>query len=124
MGRIERSRNRDRVVQRTLDRQTGFRDQPLERLAVDELHDDEINAVRLVDVVDRDDVRVIERGGRPRFPDEAPLAIGIGDRAGSDDLERDGAVQTRVDRTVDDAHPAFAEPGRDRVVRKPGAKHC
>jgi len=47
------------------------RDQPVERLARHELHDDEVDALRRLDLVDRDDVRVVEGGGGSSFLDEA-----------------------------------------------------
>ena len=51
------------ILERLGDRQRPCRDARVEGRAVDELHRDERRAVVLVDLVDRDDVRVIEGGG-------------------------------------------------------------
>ena len=73
-GRVRRGqriRDLDGVLQRLAQPHPLARDQLVERLALHVLHGDEVDAVRLVDVVDRDDVGVVERGGGLGFLDEA-----------------------------------------------------
>ena len=54
----------------------------IERLALDELHRDEVDAVFAADVVDGDDAGMVQRRGGLRFLDEAAAAGGIGGRFG------------------------------------------
>ena len=51
-----------------------------ERAAVDELRDQILPAVELPDVVDREDVRMVQRGRRLRFALEAAARGRIGQR--------------------------------------------
>ena len=80
-----------------------------EVLAVDQLHDDE-RAVRvLAVVVDGDDVRVVERGGRLGLLAEARGEVGVAQVLGSEELEGDVAAEPGVGGAVDGRHPAAAE---------------
>ena len=68
----------DGDVEELLRRQRLARgDELAQRLALDELHGDVDRAVGLADVVDREDVRVVQRRGRARLLLEA-LAAGPG----------------------------------------------
>jgi hypothetical protein len=58
--------------------------------------------------VDRDDARVVERGGGLRFEDESIEAVLVGGGAFSQNLDGDFAAETRVLRAIDRAHSAFA----------------
>ncbi len=71
-------------------------------------------SVELADVVDRNDVRVSERGGGLCFALESPAHDRVREII-REELDRDGAVQTVVDRTIHDAHAAPAEHGLDAV---------
>ena len=63
--RVERVGDLDRDLEKPLEGRRRPRQEVPKRLAFDELHDDERAPVRLVDVVDRADVRVLERRRRP-----------------------------------------------------------
>ena len=54
-------RDLDAVLQELCERQRAFRDAPGQRLALEELHDEERRAVLLAHVVDGDDVGVVQR---------------------------------------------------------------
>ena len=69
--------NLDPEIERDFERERPVVDAVLQRLAVEELHRDERLALGLADVVDRADVRVVERRGRAR------LALEALERAGS-----------------------------------------
>ena len=71
MRGVERIADLDAVGNRLLHRQRSGN-----RLPVDELHHQVTAAVVLTDVVERADVRMIQRGDRARFPFEA-----LGERA-------------------------------------------
>ena len=86
------------------------RAEPLaERLALHVAHDEEDEAARLADAMDRDDVRVREAGRRARLAQE-PLARRVGAReVRRQHLDGDVAVELHVAREVDDPHAAAAE---------------
>jgi hypothetical protein len=83
--------------------------------AVDVLHRQVQQPVHLAGVVDRDHVRVLERGGDPRLALEA-LAEALRLRVlRGDDLDRGAALEVEVLGPVHDAHPAPADAGIDAV---------
>ena len=94
-----------RVLQRVRERQPPAADPVGERRALDVLHGDEVDAVRLADVVDRDDVGMVQRRGRPGFLHEAPPALRVGDLVRAQDLERDQPVETAVAGLVETPIP-------------------
>src|ERR1041384_2280652 len=75
--------------------------------------------MRLADftnLMNGDDVRVIERGGGFGFLDEAPHPVGILRVFGWQELERDAAVEPRVEGEIDLTHPTSAERGDNFVA--------
>ena len=114
---VERRGDLGRVLERRRDRHRPLRNQPVQPRAVHQLHRDERRPIVLVDVVDGDDVRVVERRSRTGFLDEAALAIGIGRRFGRQHLYRDRASEPGVVGGVNDAHTAAADFCANAVVR-------
>ena len=97
------------------------------RLAVDVLHDDEV-AARLVveaEVEDLHDVRVHEpRGGERLAPEARDEARVLGEVLG-EQLDRDVALQPRVERELDGRHAADAEAALEPVaVGEELVSHC
>ena len=104
-------RNRDR------DRARPPRpDELFERASLHVLHDDEVRAVRLTSVVDRDDVRMREPGGMRRLAAEALDELLVVRVAVVQDLDRDAPAQLLVLREVDVGHAAAAELACDPVA--------
>src|SRR5262249_39935794 len=79
-------------------------DQLVERLARDELHGNEVRAVRRADVVDVDDVGMIEGGGGLGFLEEAALALRAGSGIGAQNFDGHWAVEVRIEGAIDHAH--------------------
>ena len=79
------------------------------------LHHDEIVAVGRLDLVNGDDVRVIEGRGGVCFLDKPAAAILVADAVGRQYLDGHLAVQTRIARAIDLAHPAGADESEDLV---------
>ena len=79
----------------------------------DELHREERRAVGLPDVVDRDDVRVVQRGGGAGFVREAGEAVLVVREVRREDLERDLAAEAGVASAVNVPHAPRAEERHD-----------
>ena len=73
------------------------------------------------DVVQRADVRMVERRDGARFALEALAELGIGGECVGQDLDRDDAIEPRVARLVDLAHAAGADEREDFVGAEAGA---
>jgi hypothetical protein len=84
--------------------------------AGDQLHAEVALPLVLAHLVDRDDVRVVERGDRLSLVLEPPQLVLAGELGGADHLEGDGAVETDLPRLVHQAHAAAAELARQLVV--------
>ena len=80
-----------------------------ERGALDELENQEANAVSFLEAVDRADVGMVQRREHPRFALEARESIGMARERRRQNLDRDIAPELRVVRTVHFAHAARAE---------------
>ena len=112
-----------RHLHRATDRQASASEHVAKALAADELHRDERRALGFAHFVDRGDVRMLQRRRGLGLLHEAAAALGVGDELRKQHLERDFAVERRVDRSVDDAHAAAAELADERVVGQRAAGH-
>ena len=70
---------------------------------------------RVLEAVDRGDVRMIQRGQHARFALEPTRRSGSEANAAGQDLDRDVACEPRVARAIDFAHAAGAEKGVDAI---------
>ena len=88
----------------------------LERLALEQLHRDEELAVVLTDLMDRADVRMIERRRRARLAMEALHRPVVAGEILRQELERDVPAESEVLGVVDDAHPPAAKFAEHAIV--------
>ena len=91
-------------------------DRLLQRLAFDVLHRVVVDALLLPDGEDRNDVRMVQLGGRLSFvaePGDLPLIEHRGKRK---NLQRHLAIERFLVGLVDDAHAAAADLADDAVV--------
>ena len=119
VGRCQRVGDLDAACDCRVQRQRFPADHLVEGLALDQLHRDEVAVACLRDLVDRDDVRVVQRRGRLRFLNEAsPLLLGLSlaSVVRGQELQRGAPVQQDVAGLVDHAHSAFPELFLDFVV--------
>lgn len=93
----------------------------IERHPLDVLHHDEGDAFVLFDGVDGDAVRVVKRGRGACFVQQPPPRVGV--PSGRQDLQRDGAVENGIARTVDRPHPALAKARANGVMEKGQPNH-
>ncbi len=98
-----------------------------ERLALDQLHRDVQIPVDLANLVDRADVRVIQRGGGPSLAHQSSRGLLVAVGGLRQHLDRDVAIQSEIARTIDFAHPSGAQPANELIVAElpadPGADH-
>lgn len=81
-------------------------------------HRDEQAAVlRLADLVDGADIRMVQPGSGLGLLKEPPLHLGILALDVGEELERDAPAEPDVFRPVDNSHPAPAQPFHDTIVR-------
>ena len=87
-----------------------------QRDALDELHRDEQRPVVLADVVDRHHVGVVELGERTRLLPQGVRLLALERGDGPQQLDRELAVELRVERGVDDPHAAGTDAAPDLVA--------
>src|SRR4029453_70170 len=86
------------------------------RLAIEILHDEVVDLLVTADIMDGADVRMRQHPNRTCLALESRAPVGIGRESFRQDLDRDGAIQTRVAGFVDLAHAAGAA-GRGAFIR-------
>jgi hypothetical protein len=118
---VERVRHLPDDRKRAPHRQRAVPAQRLAEVAGHVPHGDEERAVRLACVVDRDDGRMVQRGGEPRLAHE-PLPEGFVVRElRREDLEGHADAEPRVLGPVDDAHATAAQERLDAVTGELGS---
>ena len=119
-------RRREAVGQLSTDAQhVGFGDgtacEPLtQRLARDELHDEEVDSSLSREVVDLRDVRMVQLRESQRLLPEAFARALVREKIAPEDLERDVPLEPRVARPVDLPHSARTQRREDFVRTQPG----
>ena len=99
-------------------------DDLLEVRPLQQLHGDVQMSLLFAEVVDGDDVRVVEAGGRLRLAQEAPPKVVVGADPRAHGLDGDVAAQDRVVGAVDVAHRSLADLGDDLVLAEPLELHA
>src|SRR6266581_8509530 len=95
----------------------------LQSYSIQKLHGNERLAVLLADVVNRADVRMIQRRSGLRFALKAGEGLRVPGNIVGQELERDEAVQARVFRFVNHAHTAPANFFDNAIVGNGLADH-
>ena len=88
-----------------------------ERLALEVLHDEELDARGRPDIVERADVRMRKRCDRARFALEANTRTFVVKQTWRDYLDGNNAAEPRVARAIDLAHPPA--PSGLRILATP-----
>ena len=88
----------------------------LERLTLDELHDDIFRLAGVADIVDRDDIRLREHGDCVRLCLKAVFQLGIRRHLIAQDLDGNIAMQLMAHGLVDDRHTAAADDFQDLIA--------
>ena len=120
--RIERIGDLDAEVDRLMDLDRPMRQQLAQGLPLEQLHHEVRSALVLADVVDRADIRVVQRGSGACFGAKPLEGAGV-HQIVRDELEGDGPAQANVFARVDDTHPPGAQLGGDAVVTNRASEH-
>src|SRR5262249_28070883 len=112
----ERIGDLDRVVDGAAHVEPTASDDVLQESALDVLHRDEVEPLERADLVDRDDVRMIQRGRSARFPGQPRPAVVVARDHPGDNFQGHGTLELLVETLVDLAHAAPAEQLQDLEV--------
>jgi hypothetical protein len=105
-----------------VEREATAREPRLQRFAIVERHGDEqMSIAGFANLVDRADVRMIERGSRARLCHELRLGLGLRVQVRREKLQRHLPLQPLVARLVDHRHTTSADRFLDDVVRDPAS---
>ena len=117
MRRLEGVGDLGPQLEQRLERQRPRRQPFAQRFPFEQLHRDEGPPLVLVDVEDRADVGVLQRGRRPRLALKPFERLRVPDELFGQKLQRDAAAELDVLGLVDDAHAAASHSGEDAIVR-------
>ena len=87
-----------------------------ETLAFDQRHDDVDDATALVDRIDRDDAGMTQLRGRLRLTQKACLDVGVEGQLRWQRLDRDMAMEPKVQRAEDSGHAAATDLGFYQIL--------
>src|SRR5688500_11687556 len=118
----ERGRDLDGDAQGLVERQRPAVEPLRQRLALEVLHDEVVDAFLLAHVVQDADVRVAEGGDGARLALEPRAHLRAAAVVGAQHLDRHRAVEARVARLVHLAHAARAETLQDLVGAEPAPR--
>jgi len=119
---LERIGDLGRVAQHLLRRQRAALQALGQRLALEQLHHEVVDPVLGPHVVERANVGMVEAGDGAGLALEALPERGVGSEVGGKDLDRDGALEPRVARAVDLAHPTRPQRREDLVGPEAGPR--
>ncbi len=114
---IKSVRNLNRNVEQLVDGQRAFENALGQRLALEQLHDDEVPALVLGNLMDGANVRMIQSGSGARFALEPLEGLGIILHVRRKEFQRHVAAEDQVLGFIDDSHSTSAELVEHAVVR-------
>ena len=123
MCRVERIGDLDAQIEHRLDLQRLAGNPVPERLPLQQFHGDEGSPIGLVNLVDRADVRVIQRGCGLGFALKTAEGLCVVGELVRKELQGDVAAELEVLRLVHNTHPAATQLLHNAVVRDGLADH-
>jgi hypothetical protein len=115
MRMVERISDFPAVQQRLINWEGSAPQTGIERLALEEFHNQVVDAILTPDIEQTADVRMIESGDGSRFPLEALEADGIVGDTCLENLDGNDPIEPDIASPVDLTHPALADEGHDFV---------
>ena len=120
VGRLQGVRDLPGMSQRFSDWQRSMPETCGQRPSFHKLHRDAADVAGFLQSVNLGNVRMIERGERPRFAPETQQTFWISDEFAGKEFQRDVAIEFRIAPAIDLAHPAGSD-GFENVVRSNSA---
>src|SRR5512145_2227803 len=105
MGRAERAGNLDGRAEGFVEAHGSLFEPRRQSLALQVLHDEEVDAILMTNVMQRAYVRVGQLRDRARLVVEALPELRICSERRRQNLDRDEAIETRINRPVNLSHP-------------------
>ena len=121
MGRIQGTRQLRQDADRVGRIQTAASESLVQVMPLDVSHGDEEEVVGRAGLVDRDDVRVVDRRRELRLAEEAVAERPVLGEGGGQQLHRDLPLESEIFGQVDDAHAPRAQQRVDPVAGELGA---
>ena len=106
---VQRVGDLHRVLKRPVDREWTLLQVTRQRLTLEILHHEEIDTILLADIVERANVRMIQRANGPRLTLKALAQIRVGRQVRRQDFDCDGPIKPCVSGLIDFPHAARAE---------------
>ena len=116
VGLIESCCNLSGILQGTREWQRAASEPLGQRLAFEQLHDQEVSPLVAADVVKRRDVRVIQPGDRLGFALKTGSSFRQVGKIIEQHLDGNGSLETRIARFIDLTHAAAADARKNLVV--------
>ncbi len=113
---VERVGNLDAQIEHCFDLQRLARDAVPECLSLQQFHGDEGSPIGLVDLVDRADVRVVQRGHGFGFPLKAAESLCVMGKLVGKELQRGVATELEVFSLVHHTHTPTPNLAQDAVM--------
>ena len=113
-------RNLRRDFNRLSNGQQAREKQFAQRLPLNQFHRDKGAAIALVDLMDRADIRMIQRGGKARLAGQTAERLRVLDEFFGKKLQRNMAAELQVFGFVNHAHAAAADLAKNAVVADHG----
>src|SRR5437867_2278554 len=123
MRGVEPARDLSGEIQQVVYFERAAFDATLQSLALEEFHHQEWLAFKLIDIINRANVWMVQRGGHSSFSPKPRQRVGITNESRGKKLQGDKPAQLGVFRFVHDAHPAATDPFDDPIVRNRFADH-
>jgi len=117
VGGIQSIGNLDAQIEHRLDLHRLATDSVPQCLPLQQFHGDEASSIGLVDLVDRADVRVVQRGRSLGFPLEAAEGLRVVGNFVGKELQGHVATELQVFRLVYDTHAPAADHAKYAVMR-------
>jgi hypothetical protein len=118
----QRVSNLNRDMQSMLERKGTSFESSLERLSLEILHHEEVDAVVAANVVEHANMAVVQAGNGARFALESRPLVGGQREVGGEHLDRDGAIEAYIARPIHFSHATGTDRGHDFVRTDPGAR--
>ena len=113
----ERIRNFNADIENVVDFQWLATDQMFQCLAFQQFHHDKRPVFVLTNIMNRTNIRMVQRGSGPRFSLESFQGLCVGGRIFRQKFQRDASVEPRIFGTVNYSHATATQLFLNSIMR-------